>query len=64
LTWTNFPITDLLHILGGDANPPLYFLLLKAMPQLTNDFAILKVFSANHILISMLTFILNLRIFI
>ena len=46
LTLINFPMSDLLHILGGETNPPLYFLLLKAMSKLTIDFAILKVFSA------------------
>ena len=45
LTLINFPISDLLNILGGDVNPPLYFLLLKAISKLTADFAILKVFS-------------------
>lgn len=45
LTLINFPISDLLNILGGDVNPPLYFLLLKALSKLTADFAILKVFS-------------------
>ncbi|WP_407392193.1 hypothetical protein [Methanobrevibacter sp.] len=45
LTIINFPISDLLHILGGDTNPPLYFLFLKGLSKLTTDFAILKVFS-------------------
>ena len=45
LTVINFPISDLLHILGGQTNPPLYFMLLKALAKFANDFAILKVFS-------------------
>ena len=45
LTLINFPISDILHILGGETNPPLYFLLLKGLSKLANDFAILKVFS-------------------
>lgn len=45
LTLINFPISDILHILGGETNPPLYFLLVKGLSKLANDFAILKVFS-------------------
>ena len=45
LTLINFPISDILHILGGETNPPLYFILLKALSKLANDFAIMKVFS-------------------
>ena len=45
LTLINFPISDILHILGGETNPPLYFLLVKGLSKLANDFAILNVFS-------------------
>ena len=61
LTLINFPMSDLLHILGGETNPPLYFLLLKAMSKLTNDFAILKVFSAIPYAIILILSTLKLR---
>lgn len=61
LTLINFPISDLLHILGGDTNPPLYFLLLKAVSKIIPDFAILKVFSIIPYAIILILSTLKLR---
>ena len=61
LTLINFPLGDLLHILGGDTNPPLYFLLLKAVSKIIPDFAILKVFSIIPYAIILILSTLKLR---
>ena len=45
LTVINFPISDLLHISGGDVNPPLYYLMTKAIAKLGGNLGILKIFS-------------------
>lgn len=45
LTLINFPVSDIIHIAGGDVNPPLYYLLLKAASKLTTDLSFLKLFS-------------------
>ena len=61
LTVIHFPMSDLLHILGGEMNPPLYFILLKALAKLANDFAILKVFSVVPYAIILILSIIKLK---
>ena len=61
LTVINFPVGDILHILGGDVNPPLYYLGLKALSKLTTDFAILKIFSIIPYVIILLVALLKLK---
>lgn len=45
LTLINFPVGDILTIVGGDVNPPLYYLILKGFYKIFNNFYMLKVFS-------------------
>ncbi|MBR3141491.1 MAG: glycosyltransferase family 39 protein [Methanobrevibacter sp.] len=45
LTVINFPISDLLHIVGGDVHPPLYYLIAKLIAKLGTNLSILKIFS-------------------
>lgn len=61
LTLINFPISDILHILTGNLNPPLYYLLLKALSKLTADFGILKVFSIIPYVVILLLSTFKLR---
>ena len=45
LTVIHFPVSDIIHISGGDVNPPLYYLLLKVVSRISSDLTILKLFS-------------------
>ena len=40
LTVINFPISDLLHIVGGDVHPPLYYLIAKLIAKLGTNLSI------------------------
>lgn len=68
LTVTNFPMGDLWHIIGGDSNPPLYYLLIKVITKLANIlglnqslFYILKLFSIVPYAIILIVSILKLK---
>lgn len=45
LTVINFPISDLLNIIGGDVHPPMYYLLSKLIAKFGANLSILKIFS-------------------
>ena len=45
LTVINFPISDLLNIVRGDINPPLYYLFAKAIAKIGTNLTVLKIFS-------------------
>lgn len=61
LTVINFPISDLLHIIGGDTNPPLYYLAAKLIAKLGTNLSVLKVFSIIPYAIIILLSTLKLR---
>lgn len=45
LTLVNFPIADIISMSGSDVNPPLYYLLVKALSKVADDLFIMKIFS-------------------
>lgn len=45
LTLVNFPIADIITMTGSDINPPLYYLLLKAVSKFTGDMFMMKLIS-------------------
>ena len=61
LTVINFPISDLLHIIGGDVHPPLYYLFAKLIAKLGANLGILKIFSIIPYAILLIISTLKLR---
>lgn len=61
LTVINFPMSDLLHIISGDVNPPMYYLLAKAIAKLGTNLSILKIFSIIPYAIILIISTLKLR---
>ena len=61
LTVINFPISDILNIVGGDVHPPLYYLLAKAVAKLGTNLSILKILSIIPFAIMLLVSTIKLR---